>query len=381
MNCNNPCKVNECSKEYKIYVTHHGQVDAPAKDILPHASITDLGRAQAKCLGEYLKYAGFGGTIYSSPLKCAVETAEIISSYTGSQIELWKPMGCMENMYTSSVELQECIKLEFSKLSLCGDALFVGFEKTHEAFGKALGFWAARRPCNCSLSTKDFGGKMRPVFGEPGHMPYKIQGYNMEMKSHADLLRMERYIAEDAPIWEAASMEQGTRILHISDTASYTYPYVQKMLDTIKPHIIIHTGDFADEVKAGRIPGTRDEYHEDLKIISGILNASGAKIYAVCGNNDIPELIKKCLPDADITESTKIVDICGVDCLLTHSPEHVTSGAQWSFYGHGLSNETWSPDKNHIENGMCRFNSIWNFSVIAMPQRKLYSIKYPVTRN
>ena len=360
----------------KIYATHHGQTDTA--DIASNTSLTNLGKAQAKCLGEYLRHLGFDGKIYSSPLNCALETAEIVSAHTGSAIELWNPMSSEENQDLQT--LQNTIEQELKNLSLNEDALFVGTEKTHEALGKALGFWANRRPCNCSLSTKDSEGKTRSVFGEPGHMPYKIQGYNMEMKSSADYMRMEKYMAEDADIWALASKEQGTKILHISDTASYTYPYVAKMIEAVKPNIIIHTGDFADEVKAGRIPGTRQEYEEDLKAICHILNSSGARIYAVCGNNDIPELVKKYLPNAHITETADIVDICGVDCLLTHSPEHVTEGATWSFYGHGLSGETWSEDKNHIENGICRFNAIWNFSVIAMPQKKLYSIPYPVTR-
>ena len=359
----------------KIYATHHGQTDTA--DIASNTSLTNLGKIQAKCLGEYLKYLGFCGKIYSSPLKCAVETAEIVSAHTASSIELWKPMGIEGNI---NQDVQTTIKQEFENLSLLEDALFVGTEKTHEALGKALGFWANRRPCNCSLSLKDFEGKVRSVFGEPGHLPYKIQSYNMDMRASEDYARMEKYMEEDAKIWTLASKEQGTKILHISDTASYTYPYVEKMIEIIKPHVIIHTGDFADEVKTGRIPGTRQEYEEDLKAICHILNRSGARIYAVCGNNDIPELVKRYLPNAHITETADIVDICGVDCLLTHSPEHVTEGATWSFYGHGLSDETWSEDKNHIENGICRFNAIWNFSVIAMPQRKLHSIKYPVTR-
>lgn len=364
----------------KIYVTHHGQVDAPIHEIPLNASITELGRLQAEHLGRYLKYIGFCGNIYSSPYVCALETAEIVASCTGSQIVVWKPMGSEENINKDFEILQNHIKSEFEKLSLQEEALFVGLERTHEAFGKALGFWANRRPCNCSLSSMDFGGKGRAVYGEPGHMPYKMQGYNMAMKFHADNAKMDKYLEEDMCILNSAIKEQGIKVLHISDTASYTYPYIEKMIERIKPNIIIHTGDFVDEVKAGRIPGTRDEYENGLKIICNILNNSGAGVYGVCGNNDIPELVKKYLPNAHITETADIVDICGVDCLLTHSPEDVTGNAQWSFYGHGLGAETWSEDKNDIVNGVCRFNAIWHSSLIVMPQRKLYAFGHPATR-
>ena len=364
----------------KIYVTHHGQVDAPIHEIPHNAPITELGRLQAEYLGRYLKHMGFCGKIYSSPYACALETAEIVAAYTGSQILEWEPMGSEENINRDSEKLQSNMQSEFEKLSLQEDALFVVLEKTHEAFGKALGFWANRRPCNCSLSIKDFDGKVRSVYGEAGHMPYKMQGYNMAMKSCADKAKMDKYMEEDICVLNSVIKEQGVKVLHISDTASYTYPYVEKMIEKIKPDIIIHTGDFVDEVKAGRIPGTRDEYESGLKIICKILNDSGAEVYGVCGNNDIPELVKKYLPDAHITETADIVDICGVDCLLTHSPEDVTGNAQWSFYGHGLGAETWSKDKNDIINGVCRFNAIWHFSVIIMPQRKLYAFGHPATR-
>ena len=61
--------------------------------------------------------------------------------------------------------------------------------------------------------------------------------------------------------------------------------------------------------------------------------------------------------------SGNVEKICGIDCLLVHGPSQVTDEAEWAFYGHGLTDETWSPDKNDVKKGKCRFNAIWNFSL------------------
>jgi predicted phosphodiesterase len=200
------------------------------------------------------------------------------------------------------------------------------------------------------------------------------------MRSEIDAQRMQGYIEEDIPLFEEIAKEKGTKLLHISDTSSFVYPYVKKMIDIIKPDIIIHTGDFVDEVKAGRMINTRDEYECGVENISEIMKNSGAKIYAVCGNNDILEILNKYLPDAEVSMPGNVVNICGIDCLLVHGVTQVTDEAEWTFYGHGLTGETWSPDMNNTKEGRCRFNAIWNFSAFILPERKHYIIKHPEFR-
>ena len=361
----------------KIYVTHHGQVDDGVKTPLTQLPLTNLGRKQAACLGEYLKHIDFAGTIYSAPGVCTMETAEIIASFTETDIVLWNGMDISEK--SDVQEIQERIKSEFEKLSISEDVLFVGFKESHQAMGNLLGMKTDENACNCSLSVKNTGGKA--VYAEPSHMPYKMRGENLKMRSERDAEMIQNHIEKDMVIFEEIAKEKGTKLLHISDTQSYTYPYVKKMIEVIKPDIIIHTGDFVDEVKAGRMINTRDEYEEGVKEICNILTNSGAKeIYAVCGNNDICEIVNKYLPGANVSMPGNKVNICGIDCLLVHGPSQVEGEFEWAFYGHGLTEETWSPDRNDIKDGVCRFNAIWNFSVIILPERKQYVIGHPTYR-
>ena len=90
--------------------------------------------------------------------------------------------------------------------------------------------------------------------------------------------------------------------------------------------------------------------------------------------------MKKHLPNAKVSMPGSVEKICGIDCLLAHGPTQVTDETQWAFYGHGLTGECWSPDKNNVKSGRCRFNAIWNLSVITLPERKQYVIKHPVYR-
>ena len=50
----------------------------------------------------------------------------------------------------------------------------------------------------------------------------------------------ERYWKEIA---DFLAVSKGPIVLHISDTATWQYPFLQKLLAAVKPDRIIHTGD------------------------------------------------------------------------------------------------------------------------------------------
>ncbi len=76
----------------KIYITRHGQVADNVKyygdPLYPAGEVplSNLGRKQARRLGEYLKSIGFCGKIYSSPYWRTLETAEIIADIIDAPI-------------------------------------------------------------------------------------------------------------------------------------------------------------------------------------------------------------------------------------------------------------------------------------------------------
>ena len=66
--------------ERTIYITRHGQMGDPEiKAFNGEYALTELGKLQAKQLGNYLKGKKFNGIIYSSPLYRTMQTSEIIA--------------------------------------------------------------------------------------------------------------------------------------------------------------------------------------------------------------------------------------------------------------------------------------------------------------
>ena len=406
----------------KIYVTRHGQVlptkfyknvQFPAGDM----PITELGHMQAKRLGEYMKHIGFTGKIYSSPYIRTLETAEIIADCTGSEIIPWAPMreivNCVENIlpfngltldeirtrfrhiseectlsypwWTVDYETEEDVftrlKKGFEALDLKEDAMFVGHGASLEGLIEVLGIpHTGGLPYNCCFSMYDTENKKNFKYMDDAHLPYKLRTFNSVLKYEEDAKVIENILNQGIEIPDEIKTTNSAKLLHIGDTKAYTYPYYKKLIEEVKPDIIIHTGDFVDEVKAGRMINTREEYEDGVKIIADILKNSGAReIYLVCGNNDIPSVIAEYMPFAKIVEPDTVVDICGVSCNLGHGHYEATMHTEWSFYGHGLSGETWSPDKNNIKSGICRFNVIWGASVILIPDREQFVFPRPET--
>ena len=123
----------------------------------------------------------------------------------------------------------------------------------------------------------------------------------------------------------------------------------------------------------GRCLDLEEEYTQTVDKLAQILKNSGAeKIYLVPGNNDVPEILEKLMPFAQLVKPNSVVDIEGISCTLGHACTETNAPAQWSFYGHGLTGETWKPEMNNLQEGICRFNVIKGISVILLPQRKQF---------
>lgn len=64
----------------RLYITRHAQ---PAPGRAGHRELTELGAKQARQLGRRLADDGFTGTVYCSPFRRTVETADEICEQTG----------------------------------------------------------------------------------------------------------------------------------------------------------------------------------------------------------------------------------------------------------------------------------------------------------
>lgn len=169
-----------------------------------------------------------------------------------------------------------------------------------------------------------------------------------------------------------------TKILHFGDIPSPCYPYIKRLIKKVKPDIIIHTGDFADELKVSRIPSDVPAYLKCLARLSDIMKESGAEIYVVPGNNDLPEEIKRVLPDARFIEPDTTLSICGVPMLLCHRVCDITrEDAAYYLYGHGPTGDNHKRSENR-PGKKAYYNTFISPVVICLPSNRVFEIQNPL---
>lgn len=323
----------------------------------PH--LTELGRKQAARLGDYIKYLEYNGKIYTHSCNSALETAEIISEITGLEITDW------------------CAEMDTENLP--NDTLFVGDAQRADALIQKLNFrkYKSSTP-DCSFTLLDTEGKLEPRCKDVAHLPSAMVSMGEELLIEKKRKRVREYMLNGVEVPDEILTSKSIKLLHISDTHSESYCFYEELIAKVKPDIIIHTGDFVDEVKVGRMINTEQEYEEGLARITEILKNSGAKqIYITSGNNDLPDMIQRYMPFAEYVQPNSVVNICGIQCAIGHECYNTTAEAQWSFYGHGLTGETWSADMNVDLDGVCRFNICWGTKVFLLQDRKVFNFHAP----
>lgn len=406
----------------KIYLTRHGQVvsrgiDGNVQYPVGDPPLSALGRQQAACLGAYMKHIGFSGTLYSSPYARALETAEIIAEHTGSKIVPWAPMREIvkkkEGILPFTGLTIEQIRAKYSHIAEDAELSYPWWtleaESTEDVIARVKAGLTALNPkedimlvghgasvycgCealqiphkggdgyNCSFSMYDSEDKANFKYLDGAHLPYQMRTFNTISQAAEDKKLLDAFLETEPHIPEKIKAATSGKLLHIGDTHSAHYPYIQKLIEEIRPNIIIHTGDFSDEVKAGRMFSVKEEYTQKIRQLADILKTSGAeKIYAVPGNNDIWEVLQEQLPFAELVQPNTVVDIYGISCTLGHICYETNAPARWTFYGHGLTGETWTREKNDLPSGICRFNVIWGSSVILLPEREIFYFPNPKT--
>lgn len=409
-------------------ITRHGQIAPESEFVGNHLypagedPLSDLGREQAAMLGERLKEQGFKGKILASPYMRTLETADIIAKITGlsvipfapireifktgEQIDEYKGL-TLEEMrekyecidqnvsldypwWTPVIESEEEVLQRIKEgikiaESLYGDSeiLFVGHGASTNALITAYDIPKRMHPFlfNCAISYTDPENKeIRPVHCDASHIPYEKTYSNYLSREELDREYFDTPYNGDVEIPEGIENIKGSKILHIGDTESRAFPYFRELINKVKPDIIIHTGDVSDEVKVGRIPGTRYEYRSKIKVILDMIDSSSAKrVIIVPGNNDVPDDIKEFIPRAEVYPRNSIVTIDGVECRIGHEVMKMTFDKKWAFYGHGFTGETWDYSQN-VKGGECRFNACLGSFVCSVSENEFYLIPVPKIR-
>ncbi|KRQ87881.1 hypothetical protein ABG79_00046 [Caloramator mitchellensis] len=154
-------------------------------------------------------------------------------------------------------------------------------------------------------------------------------------------------------------------IVHISDTPSFIYNSIIKMLEKIKPKTIIHTGDIADDIKLELRPQLIDVYKkESNKFILQLSNHS-EKVYIIPGNHDSIENLT--IPDnVEVKYEGETIKIDDIKLGLAHKFENLPDNVDLFLFGHDLN----SGDFRYL-------NGIKNINVIK-GRKEIIKLCYPI---
>lgn len=418
----------------KRYITRHGQVidyrDKSLSHLYPPGDLllSELGKKQARQLGVRMRELGFKGLIISSPYMRALDTANIIAQETGCYVvpfaplreimsdkklaEVFKgltiheikekyehihPDAALDYPWWYGYDGKPMAETDADVLARVSqgykvleeiypdtELLIVSHGAPSGALIRHLGIKPKDKVLaeiyNCCLSGMDTEDEAFSLYCDTSHLSYDETTSNYLTKYEHDMQYFSNEWAEEINIPDEFFNINDKRILHIGDTNSFYYPLYKKLIEKAKPDVIIHTGDLADELKAGRIPEVKQEYIVKIGVMTQMLKNSSARLIIVPGNNDLPEEIKKLCPDAEFYPYDSVVEIDGVECRIGHPVSNMSFDKKWSFYGHGPTGDKWNPSDNG-KNGEFRFNSFFGGTVCLLKQEKFFFYRINLKNN
>ena len=396
----------EGASEMRIFETRHGQIlpksyyHGNASLPVGNSGLSELGKEQARLVGKRLKDLQFNGIIFSSPYDRTLNTAEIIAGEVGAkvvpllclreisnvkepternvgngaeifaryphtQVDLGKDFAWREERAENLSDVIERLSIGLepvlSAVEKGMDVLLVGHAATSVAMRHLFNVEKENRAfhwnCHLSLLYSTNGEKYA---NDVGHLPEEMRTGN-SLNYLENIKKFEEQMQKTRDFLQANS---GEKILHISDTHSASYGYYQKLIDEIKPDVIVHTGDLADELKAGRIENARPYWRNTAPIIIRIMENTSARVIIVPGNNDLETELNNLVQRAEILPRNTTLRLYNKKFLLCHELNRMDETAQADIflYGHGLTGETRTPTDN-LREGKAYYNGTWGASL------------------
>lgn len=158
---------------------------------------------------------------------------------------------------------------------------------------------------------------------------------------------------------------RGPRILHISDTDTSLYPMAEELIRLVRPDLLIHTGDMADEFKVGRIPEHIPGYLPHVRHLLDVMKENAGEVWVVPGNNDHMPLLSA-EPGIRLLTPGSRAEWQGVKFYLSHVTMGKIEDAQFALYGHGPTGDIHRP-WNNPDDGVTYLNGVYFWHIIDAP--------------
>lgn len=161
-------------------------------------------------------------------------------------------------------------------------------------------------------------------------------------------------------------------LLHVSDTPAALYPELRRLINTLKPAYIVHTGDLADNIKLELYPNAIYEHEKWVKRLADILEGSGSEVILALGNHDNEEVASRLFKRSVIIRDAATVDIEGRSFRISHMPQGILeSPAEYNLFGHDLTLKSGCEDDKRYYNGISYIN------IIGLESWKCIYLCYP----
>jgi predicted phosphodiesterase len=161
-------------------------------------------------------------------------------------------------------------------------------------------------------------------------------------------------------------------ILHMSDTPRLSFPFVLRVVETLQPEYIVHTGDVVDDIKLEARPQEHGAYRRQLgEFLHRLEAVSRGEIYLVPGNHDDAQVMREASRRATTVAPGTILELEGVKLSVSHHYDEDADHGDFCLYGH-----TPEPDHHHRGEMMC-LNGISTVTIIEVPTRTVHFLPYP----
>jgi predicted MPP superfamily phosphohydrolase len=162
------------------------------------------------------------------------------------------------------------------------------------------------------------------------------------------------------------------KLLHISDTPLGFYSELKRLIETVKPSYIVHTGDLVDNIKLQLYPTSIFDHEKGIKRLAAMFEASGAEIVLAIGNHDNFDIVSKHFKQSRIIVGADTILIEGMCFRISHFPEGIQENpARYNLYGHDLTLKTGCVDDKLY------FNGISHINIIGLESGEYTSLDYP----
>ena len=413
------------------YITRHGQVanyiSREGGHLYPPGDppLSALGREQARLLGIHMRKIGFHGRIISSPFMRTLETAECIAKETGAVITPFAPIREIFQTQESAdafrgltleqirsrycwidanavlpypwwcgadgrphqetfSEVQARVNESLAQLDrLFGDTdlLLVGHGASVGAMISCLGIqrpaYGPQTVYNCSLSFLDQRGSVQTqAYADTSFLGYENTTSNFLFRQQEDADYFAKPWPYALPLPEDLRQLRGSKLLCIGNTPSLLYPYYRKLIEEVKPDIILHTGNLAAEVHARLLPENGKEYVSKIKVLLDAMIASEARLIIVPSTNDLPHEIRQLCPNVEICNSDADMILDGIQIKLGRQVAFLLFDKDWDFYGHSPVGDM-LPVNSTEPGHFCGFDTDLGSFLFCLSEGKYFHIPIP----